>query len=167
LATLYLFVSEFNRQYPEHTDNVNALLNGQAVFGTDEWGANETNSAGQETVLPVYATGNLAAGQTVCTISEFNSVLQSSVNKLGNSVFVRYPNIASGGYVINVERISGTFDTEPELTLYRNGVYIRGISNNPNGGIDWSGTLNAGDYVLVLSEANATPGCYSLALSNN
>lgn len=167
LATLYLFVSEFNRQYPEHTDNVNALLNGQAVFGIDQWGTDESNNAGQETVLPVYAMGNLAARQTVCTISEFNSVLQSSVNKLGNSVFVRYPNITSGGYVINVERISGSVNTEPQLSLYRNGAYILDISNNPNGGIAWSGRLNAGDYVLVLSEADAMPGCYSLSFSNN
>ena len=167
LATIYLFIAQMQRQYPEHHDQVSALAIGQGVLGSDEWGTGESNNAGQDSVLPVYSTANLAVPQTLCTISEFNSVLEPSANKLGNSVFVRAPDLFSGSYAINVARISGAFNTSPALSLYRNGVYIFELQSNVSGGISWSGSLNAGNYVLVLSEAETRPACYSFVLSNN
>jgi len=78
------------------------ILGGNRIYGTDGYGAGESNDGGKTNSLPVY--DQLSLGQTVIRCMDDQS---GTYNKLDNVRFFRFDGVAGQRYQLTVERATG------------------------------------------------------------
>ncbi|GGY70448.1 hypothetical protein GCM10011613_13640 [Cellvibrio zantedeschiae] len=151
LTSIYLFYHQLKNQFPNHSALFGNLLQEQNIFGTDEYGLNESNSGGSTYTLPVYrslTTNNVAVN--VCSTADFGKQ-----NKLGNSQFLKL-NIAQAGiYNLRLNKSGGAdVASKPEFILYHKGAVLYYLRNNVVDTNSGNLSLAQGNYILEVYDSN-------------
>lgn len=132
LTSIYTFSTGLRATAPAIDD----LLEGENIFGTDDFGAAESNNGGggDPDILPVYRTISLNAPISVCSRSPFGD---GSTNKLGNRVFLRFDNNAQRLVTIQVTGAAAgagtTFVTDPDVFVLNQGALVAVGLDSPPG----------------------------------
>ncbi len=110
----------------------------------DIWGSTESNDAGVDDVLPVYARSAVGGPPvTVCSNPQFGTF-----NRLSVRQFVRFDVDEPGRYRFTA---TGTGGTDPDLVLFRRGFLI--ISEEPDPDLEeFVFELESGEHVLEVYE---------------
>jgi hypothetical protein len=142
-----------------------ALATANAINGTDEWGAGETNSGGLGSdALPVYTVRTPGAG----TFQVCASNTEGTYNKLGNRRFIRFDQAAGGDRTISV---AGAAGDDPDAVLYSGGTEV--VRSEVIGNESFQRNLAAGTYVLEVYpwertvDSGAASGSYCLQVTIN
>ncbi len=155
-ASIYTFITALKNQNSANEFEIDQLVEAQDInAGADEYGSGETNSAGNNTVLPVYSTLTVDSeiGQNVCSINSFGTI-----NKLGNYRFLRFAIANTASYLITATRSSGLQPSDPDFAVYRSAELI--VQANGTGDSEQATVeLAAGEYVMEVAEfKNASDG---------
>ncbi len=169
-TTIYSFISTLKAQQPSATAALNSLLNYHAIYGTDAYGAGETNTGGVAITLPVYQ--RLTEGQSVQACS--NNHLQE-YNGLEVTRFILLDIAVAGTYTIKAQRVSGLQPSDPDFALYKRGVYAGARELGTVDSETWTRPLEADVYALTVVEAanvdeDAETGglvCFNVTLTRN
>lgn len=150
---------------------INALVNGEDIHGTDDFGADETNdgpgtNAG---VLPIYDEIIRGTPKPVCSRSPFGN---ESSNKLGNRVFLRFVNDAQRLVTITatgaVNGGSTVAATDPDIFVLRRGTLAAvGVATGGTETINQV-QLPAGTYVIEVYDFDITgtaPRCMTVSVA--
>lgn len=150
-VSIYLFFHQLKNQFPEYTSLFSSLLQEQDIFGTDEYGVNESNSGGLAIILPVYkvlTTNNIAVN--VCSSADFGKQ-----NKLGNSQFLKLFVTQSGAYNIRINKSGGAdLASKPEFIVYQKGKPLSYMPNNLIDSVSGNVNLSRGNYILEVYDLN-------------
>jgi hypothetical protein len=184
LTSIFTFAEGLRAAQPASLQAIDDLLAGEDVFGTDDFGAGESNTGGGgPEILAVYKTISLNTPMTVCSRSPFGDV---STNKLGNRVFLRFDNnvprpvsIVVNGVAPNV---GTTFATDPDVFVLNRGALVAAGLSSPAGPrphtTPGDETINpfplpAGTFVIEVYDfemdlvGNQQPRCMTLAVTGN
>jgi hypothetical protein len=133
---------------------LNTLLQAQNIGqNLDQFGTGETNNAGDAANLPVYRSLTVGTPLT----NQCLSVTRSTPNKLGNTRFFRFTAPAARSYTFTV-----TGGVDPDFEVYQGG-FVGGGFGTAAGSESASGALQAGEAVLVISDAGLTANtCYTV-----
>lgn len=178
-TSIFTFATALKEQNPAFASEIDALLAGQSINGTgiDIIGSTETNNAGNNDVLPIFAPLAVDQGAvSVCTTNAFDPPFMGSRdgNKLGISRYLNFTIAASGTFTIQVTKAASpdvSADTDPDFLIHSSGTIVQtGLSTVVNQETLTS-SLAAGDYVLEVAECEyAFPQstlCASTALSTD
>ena len=150
-TSIYLFNQQLKNIFPDHAVMFDGLLQEQNIFGTDEYGVNESNSGASVNTLPVYkvlATNNVAVN--VCSTAEFGKQ-----NKLGNSQLLRLNIGQSGIYNVRLNKSGGAeVASKPEFILYNKGAAQYYVPNTQPDNVSGNLTLGPGNYILEVYDLN-------------
>ena len=140
---------------------VDSLWQGQSIFGTDAYGAGETNFSNISIANPVYRTHS-GATQQYCISST-----AGTYNKLGNSVFVRFTTSA-GGHTLTLAPVSAT-GTDPDFYVVTStGTRLQGRSETTDSETQ-TFSLPQGEHVAALTDykltANAPQRCFNFTVN--
>lgn len=150
-VSIYTFSDVIKNQFPTHADTLNTLLAGQNIFGTDEFGANESNDGGNADVLPIYK--NLVIDGAATRVCSSNTL--GTYNKLGVHQFLQLPVVTAGNYLISVTRANGQFlTTDPDAVIFNQGGFVAEGTSALSNSEEFSAQLNAGNYLVVVTDAN-------------
>ena len=148
LATIFVFVEALKAQNAAVVAAINTVVASQSITAAtlDAYGTDETNNAGNASVLPLFSSINVGGGaRTVRSLSAFGS----SGNKLGNSRFLRL--IVNSPQSIRIV-VTAPAGRDADLLVTRQGLVL--TPNEANGG-ELNGDENftvslpgAGTYVL-------------------
>jgi hypothetical protein len=151
LTSIFLFFAQLKKLLPEQAALFSSLLQEQNIFGTDEYGTNESNSGGLAIALPVYKTltaSNVAVN--VCSSADFGKQ-----NKLGNSQFLKLAITQSGPYNIRINKSGGAeVISKPEFVLYQKGSTVSFVSNSVIDNVSGNVSLLKGNYILEVYDLN-------------
>ncbi len=171
-STLHNFNHQLRAAAPMSASIATSRATAMGVAGSDLHGAGETNNGGLVPSLPVYATHNVALGesQLYCVHSP-----QNGGNKLGDYAYIKFN--ATGPRKITVTRDASTVEqTDPDLMLLRSdGLKETAYSGVANTEVLTVRTaLPSGTHVLALNDDAApqqstTPGevatqCFALRI---
>jgi len=166
-TSIYSFIDELKRQQPQSVNVIDKLLNEQFIYGTGSDGTNEINNGDIPSVLPVYKTA-VVDGNPVTLCSVDNA---GSENKLGNSGFAVFAVSTPGAYRIDVNRVFGAVQSDPDFLIYKQGAIIHIAEGVQNGqetaSINFTDT---GTYLINVFDKNNIKGngrdvCFNLQLS--
>ena len=152
LTSLYPFVAALKQDVGAPVGAIDTLLQERQVFGTDAYGAGETNFASITEANPVYwpvAVGG--APVKVC-----GTVEAGTYNQLGNRLFLRFSLPAAREVIIRAEYTAigsqaGGPLPDPDIVLYRSGYLADAISTAAN--VETlTRSLEAGEYVIEVYE---------------
>lgn len=172
-------IFSFINHYRDNLDNpaassaqITGLLQAQDIFGTGDNGAGETNDAGgTASVLPVYTSMSIAGSPyTICSIDDFGSV-----NKLGNRVFGQITFNTGGSYTLEMTRVSGVADRDPDFILSSAGRVIERAESEAVDTESTTADFDAGTFALEaydfknIDSANGNNGdsCYEFSIQAN
>jgi hypothetical protein len=151
LVSVYPFVSALKARAGAPVAAINALVQGQSIFGTDAFGAGETNSGSVPDALPIYTALTAGGGaQRVCGTAQ-----AGTYNAIGNRLFLRF-SLASARTVTLTAvfaatgSVAGGPNPDPDFVLYRNGFLD--ISQAEGTTETLTRALEAGDYVIEVYE---------------
>jgi hypothetical protein len=167
LTSIFPFANAIRSANGTQAGAITALLNGESISGTDDFGANESNNGGTDaSVLPIYV--NIDVGQPVIVCSRAR---YGTENKLENNKFLRFVNASTRNIGISVTGVAGTGTaaTDPDVYVYRRGVIVTAGVVQGNELIQ-AFSVPAGTYVIEVFDANlnatsATPRCMSVSLT--
>ena len=170
LTSVFSFLDGYLAANPTASAGVAQLKGMQQIFGTDAFGAGETNDGGDASVLPVYGTVSLnQAPQTVCV-----NGANGGDNKLGFRKFfvLQLPSMAMVSVTAQAAADAGnpasTAATDPDIFVFHSGdEVVRGEAEGANEMIP-AQALAAGTYVIELFDFAAfgsTPRCMSFAVT--
>lgn len=147
LTSIYLFYSEMKKQFPVYLPVLQTLMHEQAIWGDDEYGANESNSGGLAFQLPVYKKVFINANPLrVCSSNQYGEQ-----NKLGNSQFVTLNVTQPGIYTLEIlKSVDIKTISKPEFIIYLKGAQITYTPNIMNDKVVGSIHLLAGRYVIEI-----------------
>ncbi len=150
-TSIFLFFQQLKNRLPEHTLLFSALLQEQNIFGTDEYGTNESNSGGLASILPVYK--NLAsnnAAVNVCSAANFGKN-----NKLGNSQFLKLNIAQLGTYNVRLDKSGGAdVVSKPEFIVHSKGDVLFYASNTTADLVSGNMILFPGNYIIEVYDLN-------------
>lgn len=151
-VSIYLFAEQLRTVNPTVTPTINSLLSGQNIAITDRFGANESNSGGAATHLPIYKT--LPLNNTAVNVCSTNN--QGAYNKLGVSQFLLLNVVSAGNYRITAtESGTASSDSDPDMYLYFRGEILQEATSAMVGSETLTHSLLAGAYVLELVDDRA------------
>ncbi len=155
-ASIFTFIEALKNQGSVDAFEVDQLVEAQSIVsdGNDEFGSNETNSAGNGQVLPIYSNliVDSPAAQNVCSINDFGTV-----NKLSNYRFLRFDITNTATYKISVTRSSGLQPSDPDFTVYRSGeLIVRAVESSTDDREETTVELASGQYVMEVVEFKNT-----------
>ena len=151
--SIFTFREEFDDRYPTYSSGLAALLTEQAISGTDQYGANETNDLslyGGNSVLPLYRelTANGSA-ITVCSTDDYDDY--SEGNKVSSAAFLRFNAASSGSYQVDISLNSAsTATTDPDFLVYQQGSPVGSGQSETDNSESASLALAAGNYVMEV-----------------
>lgn len=154
LTSIYPFISGLKtRSSSTVAANITSLTQSRLIFGTDAFGAGETNNGTVPTALPIYTNVALNGGQQrVCGTAQLGTF-----NWLGNSVFLKFSLNAAQAVTFRAEYtdtgstppLSPTAD--PDFILYKGGIFA--VSESVQENVETMNmNLDAGEYVLEVYE---------------
>lgn len=164
LTTIYSFLDALRDSQPGSAADITALAEARGVFGSDEWGAGETNDGGLGTdALPPYTS--FVPGQGAVMVCATGA--EGEYNKLGNRRFLRLQIGAAGNRTFSV---SGPAGSDPDAVLHLAGVEV--TRSEQVGNESFQANLAVGDYVLEVypwerTIVGADPGTTCLQVSVN
>ena len=172
LTTIFTFLDRLKAEAPGSVAAIDALAAGQDINGTGADGAGETNDGGIASALPVYHTAVIdGAAVEVCSVDD-----AGTVNKLGNTVFIRFSVPTEGPYTIAMSGPRGN----PAFVIFRAGTGIAFASGAVDpGAVDpgsatWTEVFPVGEYViealdfdnvLPLSAVRSGDFCYDITIA--
>ena len=181
LTSIYTFSAALRAAAPGSQAAFNDLLDDESIFGTDEFGAGESNAGGDAAVLPVYKTILLNTQISVCSRSPAGD---SSTNKLGNRVFLRFDNNAPRLVTVQVNGAAAgtgtTFVTDPDVFVLNRGALVAAGLDSPPGSRPHSTpgaetvdqfALAAGTFIIEVYDfemdlvANPQPRCMTVSIT--
>jgi hypothetical protein len=129
LTSIFSFATALRSGNSASSAAISALLSGEFISGSDEFGAGETNDGGDsgaQGVLPVYR--DISPGTPVVVCSRATSGSGDAANKLGNRKFLRLVLGAATGVTIQAAGVStgsGTVPAEdPDIFVHRRGSLV-------------------------------------------
>lgn len=173
LTSIYPLAAALKIRNPTAASGIDAILNAQDIAvadpAFDEWGAGETNDAGDPSVLPLYLSAAVPGTvSSVCSNNNFDT--QGDGNKIGESKFLRFTLGSDRTVTLKATRASGPASTDPELQLFGAG-WIGSAESTANNTETLNMALVAGTYVLEVYEyANTTTTpkgltCFNVSLN--
>ena len=167
LTTIFTFLDQLKAEAPGSVAAIEALAAGQDINGTGADGAGETNDGGIASALPVYHTAVIdGAAVEVCSVDD-----AGTVNKLGNTVFIRFSVPTEGPYTIAMSGPRGN----PAFVIFRAGTGIAFASGAVDpGSATWTEVFPVGEYViealdfdnvLPLSAVRSGDFCYDITIA--
>lgn len=180
-TSIFSFVSALRARNPGQSAAIGALLTREGISGTNEFGAGETNSGGDNGFGGVYR--DIAIGQapqTVC--STVSASGNDDGNKLGNRQFFRFVKTADGTVAIRADgttspSVPGSgIAQDPDIRVYQRGTLkLSGESSDPQTELIASTPLAAGTYVIEVyafevidpdeTKRVNTPRCMNVSIS--
>jgi hypothetical protein len=170
LTSVFSFLEGYRAANPTDSAALAQLVGEQQIFGTDAFGAGETNDGGDASVLPVYQPVMLNdAPQTVCT-----NAANGGDNKLGfRKLFVLQ--LAAGALVsvaaqgaVDPGNPGSLAATDPDIFVFRAGTeVVRAETEGPGETIS-AQSLAAGTYVIELFDfaaLDAVPRCMTFSVT--
>jgi hypothetical protein len=150
LVSLYSFVAALEQDPGAPIGGIDTLVESQQVFGTDAFGAGETNFANITEANPVYTDLIVGGGaQRVCGTTE-----AGTYNTLGNRLFLKFSISSPATVTIRAETLDpqlGDPRPDPDIVLYRGGYLDDAMSSDPD--IETLvRPLEAGEYVIEVYE---------------
>lgn len=169
LTSIYPFAAALKSHNASSAAGIDQILGAESIAANaptfDDYGAGETNDAGDPSVLPVYKP--IAIGvpvANVCSDANFGPV-----NKLGVSKFLTFTLLAAQTVTISA---AGTGTADPDLVLYGSGSLIA-LANTDTSNVQTltQSNLAAGDYVIEVyeySNTQTTPAgktCFTVSIN--
>jgi hypothetical protein len=180
VTSIYTFSTGLRAAAPGAQAALDDLLDGESIFGTDDFGAGESNTGGDPELLPIYTTIQLNTPISVCSRSPAGDV---STNKLGNRVFLRFDNNAARLVSIQVNGAADgggtTFATDPDVFVLGRGVLVTAGLSSPPGARPHTTAgdetiaqfqLPAGTFIIEVYDfemdlvANPQPRCMTVSV---
>jgi len=151
LTSIYLFHAQLKNLFPEYAAVMEDLMQEQIIFGSDEYGNDESNNGGLAIELPVYKKmDSNNSSMNVCSSNQYGEP-----NKLGNSQFIKLNVLQSGLYIIRVTKSGGdNVISKPEFVLYKRGVQVNYTANTVTDKASTNMSLTAGNYVIEIDDFN-------------
>lgn len=150
-TSIFLFFSQFKKQYPAQTNFMGGLLQEQQIFGVDEFAIDESNSGGLAITLPLYkpiAANNVAVN--VCSASNYGKQ-----NKLGNSQFLKLNITQAGVYNIRINKSGGAeVVSKPEFLVYQKGQLLSYVANTLVDTASGNLSLSRGIFIVEVYDFN-------------
>lgn len=175
LTSIYTFITGLRAANPGSLAAINALVSGEDINGTGDFGDGETNDGDgnpgtSNGVLPVYGTIMRNQPITVCSRSPFGN---TDSNKLGNRVFLRFVNDASRLVTITATGANGgggVQATDPDIFVLRRGTLAAfGADTGPSETIDQIALVPA-TYIIEVYDFNiagVAPRCMTVSVTGN
>jgi hypothetical protein len=131
-------------------DQIDTLVQDQSIFGTDAFGAGETNSGGVAQALPIYTPVTVGGSKLVC-----GTASAGGINIIGNSRFLTFSLGATQSITIRADYNPGasfapfTPPADPDIILFEGGILdtAESLATNTEA---LTRTLEAGDYVIEV-----------------
>jgi hypothetical protein len=167
LTSIYTFSTALRATTPAVDD----LLEAEQIFGTDDFGAVESNDGGDTEILPVYRTIQQLGQQiNVCSRSPGGN---ADTNKLGNRVFLRFDNSAPRLVTIQATGAApsgGTSAaTDPDIFVLRQGALVNfGTSTTPGQETIPQFQLPQGTIIIEVYDfdlTGSTPRCMNVSIA--
>jgi hypothetical protein len=171
LTSIFTFASALRSENSASAAGISALLSGEQIAATDDFGSTETNNGGDDRVLPVYQDILLNDPVSVCSRATAGS--GENDNKLGNRKFLRL--VLSNNALVTIQAAGapgggGTIPaTDPDIYVHRRGSLV-------DAGAEQGATetisqlpLVAGTYIIEVYDfdvagTNATPRCMQVSV---
>jgi len=157
-TSIFSFLDALETVAPASTSSINQLANANGINSVDPFGAGETNSGGDSSVLPIYAT----TAVPICS-----SAANGTYNKLGTRKFFKIVTASAGTVTISLNAAangSGTVAaTDPDFLLWSAGTLKIDGTQATTTTETASASLPAGTYVLEVYDyaynnpSNSTP----------
>jgi hypothetical protein len=171
LTSIYPFIMGLRAAPGAPQAAINALLDGENIHVTDDFGAAETNDGGANDVLPIYKTILLNNPIAVCSRAPFGSI---DLNKLGNRVFLRFDNDAprvvtiQAAGAVNGPGTAAAID--PDVFVLRRGVAVAsGVLTGTTETLTQV-PLAAGTHIIEVYDFQLTgslPRCMNVSIQGN
>jgi hypothetical protein len=172
MTSIYTFITGLKAANPGSVAGINTLLNGEDIDGTGDFGTGETNFGGAAGLTSVYLDITLNVPKTdVCSRSPFGN---TSSNKLGNRVFLRFNNDAQRLVTITATGSNGGGGmpaTDPDIFVLRRGVLAAFGAGSTAGSETISQVaLPAGLYIIEVYDfdvdgASNVPRCMTVSVT--
>jgi hypothetical protein len=170
VTSIYSFAAGLRAANPGSAALIDDLLTGEKIFGSDDFGAGETNDAGDPAILPVFKTIMLNNQVTVCSRSPHGS---TDANKVGNRVLLRFDNDVQRLVTITAlgaTNGSGTVAaTDPDIFVLRRGTLAAfGVSSDPGSETISQQPLEAGTHIIEVYDFNIAgtqPRCMTVSVT--
>lgn len=162
MTSIFSFITGLKAASPGAVPAINDLLAGEDIDGTGDFGAGESNDGdpgANNGVLPIYRDITLNAAPTgVCSRSPFGN---STSNKLGNRVFLRFNNDAT--HLVEVQ-LAGTplgpntiAAEDPDVFVLRRGVLAAIGAGTGSSETTGQVSLPAGLYIIEVYDFRVDP----------
>lgn len=175
LTSVFPFARSIRSNNPSASAAIGTLLAGEAISGTDDFGAGESNAGTDSTVLPVYRDITLNTPLTgICSRSTAGVL---TTNKLGNRRFLRFVNntarlvtITATGAAPNAQSASAT---NPDIFVIQRGALVAVGNSLANGAESISQfSLPAGTFIIEVydvdikdSTTTSPPRCMTVSIT--
>jgi hypothetical protein len=178
LTSIFSFSNGLSAAQPASQAAINALLAGEDISGTGDFGISEDNDGAPSSnngVLPIYVDITLNGGAiSVCSRSPFGN---TTSNKLGNRVFLRFNNQSPSVTIqaTGAASVPGTIAAEdPDIFVLRRGV-LAALGVNQGGTETISqAPLPPGLYIIEVYDFNVDepnagtqPRCMTVSVTGN
>lgn len=173
VTSIFSFLAALRAANPGVATQITALANAENIHGTTDFGAGETNDAGDPPVLadlfrPIALN---APPITVCSRSPFGN---TDANKLGNRVLLRFDNDVQRLVTITAAGANvggGTVPaTDPDIFVLRRGTLAAfGVATGGTETINQV-QLPAATFIIEVYDFNiagALPRCMSVSVTGN
>ena len=168
--SIFPFVSILKDQQPASIDDaINSLLNDHQIFGAGDNGAEETNSGGIGSSLPVFR--EISANNSPIEICYNNNA--GVLNKLGNRTYILFNVLSAGIYQISLSPKSITGATvDADLLIFKSGTTLgQDYSPQYNGSAYLNISLTTGKHIIEAGvwdpEQTIASGSYCFNLEVN
>lgn len=173
VTSIYPFAAALKARNAAVSASIDALLNEQDIAVSDpsfdEWGAGETNNAGDSSILPLYGSATVPGTvSNVCSNDNFDP--NHDGNKIGVSKFLKFTLSSPRSVTIKATRASGPSSTDPDLELFGAGLIASAESSTPNNET-LTQSLTAGTYVVEVYEFSNTTSapkgltCFNISIN--
>ncbi|MGH8189505.1 MAG: hypothetical protein ACREUC_23310, partial [Steroidobacteraceae bacterium] len=174
LTSVFPFARSIRSNNPSASAAIGTLLAGEAISGTDDFGAGESNAGTDATVLPVYRDITLNTPLTgICSRSTAGAL---TTNKLGNRRFLRFVNnttrlvtITATGAAPNAQSVAAT---DPDIFVFQRGAFVAlGLSEEPGAETIPQFSLPDGTFIIEVYDfdiegavPNSAPRCMTVSI---
>jgi hypothetical protein len=172
LVSIFTLSDSIKNQNPAHAATIDILFGEHNIFGTDTFGANESNNGGVADALPVYKA--LAIDAPAIQICSSN--IQGNYNKLGVHQFLRLTVGTNGNYNFSVTKSSGqSIVTDPDVEIFYRGNLVDDGVSSVTDSETFTASLTSGNYVVVVTDrnnhnaalANTRRACFDVRVQSN
>ena len=174
LTSIFSFAAGLREANPAEAAGINALLAGENISVTDEFGTGESNDGGDAGVLPIY---NELAENSPALVCVSATAGATDNNKLGNRKFFRFVNDRTR--LVTIEAIGAPGDegtvaaTDPDIFVFRRGAIVAaGITDGAPSETLPQITLEAGTHIIevydfALQSNPSTTRCMTLSIAGS